>query len=196
MKVAMPGGSGQVGTMLARSFHRAGHDVVVFSRKPFRAPWRVVPWDGRTEGAWIDELDAADAVINLAGRSVNCRYTAKNRKQITDSRVESRRIIGTAIARVRRPPAVWLQATTATIYAHRYDAANDEFNGILGGSEPGAPDTWRFSIEVAKAWERALDEAVTPHTRKVNPSYAVMDPRLRIPRVSRWHGAKVFTTAD
>jgi uncharacterized protein len=72
-----------------------------------------------------------------------------------------------AIARARRPPRVWLQASTATIYAHRYDAANDERTGVLGGAEPGAPSTWVFSIDVARAWERALDEAVTPATRKV-----------------------------
>ncbi len=76
-------------------------------------------------------------------------------------------MIGEAIARVGRPPAVWLQAGTATIYAHRYDAPNDEASGVLGGSEPRAPDTWRFSIDVATAWERALDEAQTPKTRKV-----------------------------
>src|SRR6185503_3604536 len=65
------------------------------------------------------------------------------------------------------PPRVWLQASTATIYAHRFDAANDEETGIIGGNEPGAPDTWRFSIDVATAWERTLNQAETPHTRKV-----------------------------
>jgi len=65
------------------------------------------------------------------------------------------------------PPKVWLQASTATIYAHRFDAANDEETGVLGGNEPDSPDTWRFSIDVAMAWERALNEANTPRTRKV-----------------------------
>jgi uncharacterized protein (TIGR01777 family) len=106
-------------------------------------------------------------VVNLAGRSVNCRYHAANRREILDSRVQSTRAVGEAIARAARPPRVWLQASTATIYAHRYDAPNDERTGVVGGSEPDAPDTWRFSIDVASAWERALDGAVTPYTRKV-----------------------------
>ena len=75
------------------------------------------------------------------------------------------------------PPPVWLQASTATIYAHRFDAANNEVSGILGGREPNAPDTWRFSIDVATAWEKAVDEAVTPRTRKVKlRSAMVMSP--------------------
>jgi uncharacterized protein (TIGR01777 family) len=112
-------------------------------------------------------VDGADVVINMVGRSVNCRYTARNREEILRSRVDSVRAVGEAIARAARPPRVWLQASTATIYAHRFDAANDEATGILGGGEPGAPETWRFSIDVATAWERALDEAHAPRTRKV-----------------------------
>jgi uncharacterized protein (TIGR01777 family) len=169
MKIIIPGGSGQVGTVLARHFHAVGHEVVVLSRAPDRAvaPWRAIEWDGMTLGLWANQFDGADVVINLAGRSVNCRYNQKNRRAIMDSRVNSTRIVGKVIAQAKRPPRVWLQASTATIYAHRYDAPNDEATGILGGDEPGAPDTWRFSIDVAKAWERTLDEAVTPHTRKV-----------------------------
>jgi hypothetical protein len=84
-----------------------------------------------------------------------------------DSRVNATRIVGEAIARAARPPRVWLQASTATIYAHRFDASNDEATGIIGGSEPDAPAQWRFSIEVATAWEQAALEAATPRTRKV-----------------------------
>lgn len=123
-------------------------------------------WDGRTLGHWTRELDRADVVINLAGRSVNCRYTPANRKAIVESRVESTRAIGEAIQRSHNPPPLWLQASTATIYAHRFDASNDE-NGIIGGDEVDAPDTWRFSIEVAKAWEAAVDEWELPRTRNV-----------------------------
>jgi uncharacterized protein (TIGR01777 family) len=168
MKFVLPGGSGQVGTVLARALVREGHEVVVLSRHPSPAgPARAVAWDARSLGPWAREIDGADVVINLAGRSVNCRYSAANRRLIMDSRVDSTRVVGEAIAAAARPPRVWLQASTATIYAHRLDAANDERHGILGGAEPDAPDTWRFSIDVARAWERALDEAITPHTRKV-----------------------------
>ena len=85
------------------------------------------------------EIDGADVVINLAGRSVNCRYTAENRRLIKESRINSTRAVGQAIAAAARPPRVWLQASTATIYAHRYDAPNDEATGILGGSEAECP---------------------------------------------------------
>ncbi|MFN6962677.1 MAG: TIGR01777 family oxidoreductase [Pyrinomonadaceae bacterium] len=168
MKIVIPGGSGQVGRVLARAFQAYGHDVAVLSRGINNSkPWRVVAWDGKSIGEWAAEIDGADVVINLAGRSVNCRYNEKNRREMMDSRVDSTRVVGEAIARAERPPRVWLQASTATIYAHRFDAANDDVTGIIGGSEPDAPDTWRFSIDVATSWERAANEADTPHTRKV-----------------------------
>jgi uncharacterized protein (TIGR01777 family) len=167
MRIVIPGGSGQVGTVLARAFHAGGHDVVVLSRRPVSRPWRVVAWDGMNLGEWQAEIDGSDAVINLTGRSVNCRYNRRNREDILQSRVRSTHVVGQAIARVARPPRVWLQASTATIYAHRYDAPNDERSGILGGHEMHAPSAWRFSIDVAQAWERAFDEAKTPRTRKV-----------------------------
>lgn len=178
MKVVIPGGSGHVGTILARAFHEGGADVVVLSRTQTDAlPWRVVQWDGETLGEWAAEVEGAQAVINLAGRSVNCRYTAENRRLIIDSRVKSTRIVGQAIAQANNPPRVWLQASTATLYAHRYDAPNDEATGIIGGAEPNAPDTWRFSIDVVKKWERELNAAATPQTRKVlMRSAIVMSP--------------------
>ena len=147
MKIVIPGGSGQVGTLLARAFHAGGHEVVVVARHPPRAPWRTMAWDARTVGAWARELDGADAVVNLAGRSVNCRYDEHTRDVILRSRVVSVRAVAAAVARCRQPPPVWLQASTATIYAHRLDAANDEATGRVGGGEPGAPDSWRFSVE-------------------------------------------------
>jgi uncharacterized protein (TIGR01777 family) len=167
MTIVIPGGSGHVGTVLASDFFRDGHDVVVLSRHPEARPWRVLPWDGATLGAWAAAIDGCDVVINLAGRSVNCRYTAANRRDILQSRVSSVRAVGEAITQASRPPRVWLQASTATIYAHRYDAPNDEASGVIGGHEPGAPDAWRFSIDVARAWERAFDEARVERTRKV-----------------------------
>ena len=169
MKIVIPGGSGQIGTMLARTFAGEGSEVVILSRKPeAHSSWRVREWDARSWGDWAEEFEGADAVINLAGRSVNCRYTPENRRAITESRVDSTSVVGQAIARASRPPRVWLQMSTATIYAHRYDAPNDEASGIIGGGEPNVPDTWRFSIEVAKAWERAVQSAAPlPRTRTV-----------------------------
>jgi uncharacterized protein (TIGR01777 family) len=167
MKIVIPGGSGQVGSLLARSFIADGHDVVVLSRNPRNEPWKVVQWDGETVGDWAMEIEGADVVINLAGRSVNCRYNPENRRLIRESRVKSTRAIGQAIAQAIRPPRVWLQASTATIYAHRYDAPNDEETGVLGGSEANAPDTWKFSIDVAKAWEQAATEMKLRQTRVV-----------------------------
>ncbi len=168
MKVVIPGGSGHVGTILARALMSRGHEVVVLSRRrKLDLPWRVVAWDGETIGDWSSEVDGADVVINLAGRSVNCRYNAANRRAILESRVRSTKVVGAAIGRSRVPPSVWLQASTATIYAHRYDAPNDERSGVIGGNEPDAPSTWRFSIDVARAWEAAADEAHVPGTRQV-----------------------------
>ncbi|MEA2559361.1 MAG: uncharacterized protein QOH06_865 [Acidobacteriota bacterium] len=152
MNIVIPGGTGQVGTLLARKFQADGHQVVVLNR---------------SQRDWPRAIDGSDVVINLAGRSVNCRYTKKNRDEILDSRVSSVRAVGQAIRDAKRPPAVWLQASTATIYAHTYDAPNDETSGLIGGSEPDAPETWQFSIDVATAWEKALDEEATPKTRKV-----------------------------
>ncbi len=175
MKIVIVGGTGQVGTVLARAFYDTGDEVVVVSRKPQDAPWRMAGWDGRNVGIWAAELEEADALINLAGRSVNCRYGEKHRREIMDSRVFSVRTLARAIAQCSRPPRVWLQASTATIYAHRYDAANTESTGIIGGQEPNAPDTWRFSIDVATSWEKVFHEAAaTPQTRKVLLRSAIM----------------------
>ena len=177
MKIVIPGGSGQVGTILARAFHAEGEEVVVLSRRPSSTPWRTVEWDGETAGAWAAELEGADTVINLAGHTVNCRYNAANRGRILESRVRSTRAVGEAVARAVRPPRAWLQASTATLYAHRYDADNDEATGVIGGDEPDAPGAWRFSIRVAKAWEAAQDAVRTPGTRQVKlRSAMVMSP--------------------
>ncbi len=166
-KIVIPGGSGQVGHLLARHFHAEGHEVTVLSRHPKPAPWRVVYWDGVTPGEWAAGLERSDVCINLAGRSVNCRYTAANRRSIRESRIRSTRLLHEAIASLRHPPRLWVNASTATIYRHSLDRAMSESDGELGGSEPGAPDTWNFSIDVAKAWEDAFFSTPTPLTRKV-----------------------------
>jgi len=142
MKIVIPGGTGQVGTLLARAFHKDGHEVVVLGRRlPPNMPWRIMKWDTANISGWAKEIDGADIVINLVGRSVNCRYTPKNRQEILQSRIESAQAVGLAIQTAKRPPRAWLQAGTATIYAHTYDTPNDEFSGVIGGHEPDAPDT-------------------------------------------------------
>src|SRR5262249_1169936 len=152
------------GSLLRRRAEERNDEVLVLSRRP---RGQELAWDGRSLGAWASALDGADAVVNLAGRTVNCRYTKKNLAEMMDSRVDSTRVIAAAIARAKRPPKTWLQMSTATIYAHRFDAPNDETSGLLGGDEPGVPAYWGFSVDIAKAWERTQREAPTPETRKV-----------------------------
>ena len=167
MKIVIPGGSGQVGHVLARHFHQQGHDVVVLSREPRKEPWGVVRWDGANAGPWTALLDGADVCINLAGRSVNCRYGEANRRAITESRVHTTLLLHRVVASLHTPPRLWINASTATIYRHALDRPMDEATGELGGNEPGAPDTWNFSIRVAKAWEEAFFATITPRTRQV-----------------------------
>lgn len=159
MRIVIPGGSGHIGVFLRRGLTEAGHDVTVVGRT------EGVRWDGRTLDPAV--LDGADAVVNLAGRSVNCRYTAENLRQMMSSRVDSARAVGEAIAKAADPPRVWLQMSTATIYAHRFDAPNDEVTGVFGGGEPEVPRYWDYSVEIARRWEAEQARAVTPATRKV-----------------------------
>jgi uncharacterized protein (TIGR01777 family) len=165
-KIVLPGGAGFLGQVLAEWFTSAGHDVVVLTRRPqaYSGCGRAVAWDGRQLADWWHELDGALAVVNLAGRSVNCRYHARNRDLMMRSRVEPTRVLGEAIARCATPPRVWLNSSTATIYKHSFDRPMDEATGVIGGT-PEVKD--EFSIEVATAWEKVFDEAVTPRTRKV-----------------------------
>ena len=165
MKIVIPGGTGQVGTILNRALTAAGHDVVVLTRRPRRKG--EIHWDGETLGPWVEAINGSDIVINLAGRSVSCRYTAANLQAMMDSRVNSARVVGESIAAAAQPPRVWLQMSTATIYAHCFDAPHDEATGVFGGTEPGVPDYWAYSVGIAKAWEREQERAETPHTRKV-----------------------------
>ena len=168
MKIVIPGGSGQVGTVLARAFHGDGHEVVVLSRRPSARPWRVVPWDGGRSASWADEIDGADVVINLAGRSVNCRYNAANRREIMESRVESTRAVGQAIAQRgarrrasgcrRAPPR---STRTATMRRTTRRPASSAATSRTRPTPGASASTSR------RAWERALDEATTARTRKV-----------------------------
>ncbi len=167
MKIVIPGGSGQIGKVLVRHFTKRGDDVFVLSRSGRVDGAHGMAWDGRTLGPWADVFEGADVVINLAGRTVDCRYTEQNLREMLESRVDSTRVVGAAIANAKRPPRLWLQMSTATIYAHRFDAPNDEATGILGGSEPDAPAYWKRSVDIGLAWERAQSETSTPRTRQI-----------------------------
>ena len=164
-RLILAGGSGFLGRALARHFQAKQWEVVILTRSPHQAAVskREARWDGCTIGSWRTELEDAAAVVNLTGRTVNCRYNARNRSEILESRVNSTRVIGEAIAACATPPLVWLNASTATLYKHSLDKPMDESGEIEASEE--ARDA--FSVEVGKAWERALDEAATPGTRKV-----------------------------
>lgn len=174
LRLVIVGGSGQVGNILARHFHARGHHVTAISRSAKPAPWRVVRWDGISAGDWTAELENADVLINLAGRSVNCRYNDANRREIKTSRVQTTRLLGQVLSQIATPPRLWMNASTATIYRHSLDRAMDEETGEIGGDESNAPATWRFSIDVATSWEEAFFSAASPHTRQIALRSAVI----------------------
>lgn len=158
--VVIIGANGFLGRYLCRHFARNGREVVAIarSRKGWSGDGMFLEWDGKNLGPWAYALEGAELVINLAGRSVNCRYNAANRAEIIRSRVDSTAVIGKAIAECRVPPKLWLNSSTATFYRHAEDKAQDEWNGEAGKG---------FSVEVAQAWEDAFFEAKVPaETRK------------------------------
>jgi uncharacterized protein (TIGR01777 family) len=164
-KIIIAGGSGFLGKALTKTFSQRGMEVVILSRR--QAPVdsaRTVQWDGRTIGDWAEEINGSSALINLTGRSVNCRYTERHRAEIMDSRILSTRVLGKAIEQCSSPPKTWLNSSTATIYKHSYDHPNDEETGMMDSSPAGRD---RFSVEVAKAWEKELHFAHTLETHKV-----------------------------
>src|SRR5258708_20177394 len=118
--VVLAGGNGFLGRMLAREFTERGLQVFVLSRDPLESSPGIkqLHWDGRTLGAWRQSLEGAKAVVNLAGRSVNCRYNRQNRDLILNSRVDSTRAIGQSIAHLAKPPSVCLKPTTAPPSTH------------------------------------------------------------------------------
>ena len=193
-RIILAGGSGFLGGVLAKHFAAMNWDVVVLTRRAGAAavvgqasrlsgatshspapldrrdacpttkcPVREVAWDGATPGDWARELEGAEAVVNLCGKSVDCRYTAANKKLLIESRTVPTQAMGAAIARCANPPRVWLNASSATLYKHSFDAPMDESSPV--GATHEAKD--EFSIEIINQWERALNEAMTPKTRKV-----------------------------
>lgn len=163
MKVVIPGGTGQIGGFLARWFRGRGDEVVILGRS---VPEPHLRWDARSDGPWFDAIDGADLVINMTGRTVNCRYHWANLNEMMRSRIDSCLAVGRAIAAASRPPKLWLQGSTATIYAHNLGEPFDE-NGPFGGDEPDVPAYWGYSVHIARAWELALAASPTPNTRKI-----------------------------
>lgn len=159
--VVIIGANGFLGRYLCRHFSRNGREVVAIARnrKGWSGDGMFLEWDGKTIGPWAYALEGAELVINLSGRSVNCRYNAKNREEILTSRVQSTQIVGQAIAACRVPPKLWINSSTATWYRHAEDEAQNEWHGTVGKG---------FSCEVASAWEDAFFSAKVPaETRKV-----------------------------
>jgi uncharacterized protein (TIGR01777 family) len=173
-KIIIAGGTGFIGQALAARWGKDNR-IVILGRQDTRAHnnaygrqvltaaqgyhvtyWR---WDGQhVEAHWAKEIDGCDLVINLAGRSVNCRYTRRNRQEILDSRVNATKAIGQAIREATMPPKLWINAASATIYRHARDRPQDEYTGEEGSG---------FSVQVCQSWERAFFEQRTPFTRKV-----------------------------
>ncbi len=137
-----------------------GYEITILSRQGgvSAGPIRHVAWDGQTMGPWASVVDNSHAVINLAGRTVNCRYNSKHKKEIYESRLLSTKVIGEAITAAANPPKVWLNSSSATIYRHALDRPMDEATGEIGTG---------FSVDVCQKWEKALADAQTPNTRKV-----------------------------
>lgn len=158
-KVILAGGTGTMGLILQQHFAERGDEVVVLTRRPPLTPpngedlrilkqhpqARMIPWNGKTPGAWAAELENADVVVNLAGRSVDCRYTAENKVLILNSRTDATRVLGEAIAACAHPPKLWINLSSATVYRHAEDRPMDEFTGELGSD---------FSPQVVLAWEK------------------------------------------
>lgn len=150
MKIILAGGTGTMGLILQQHFAERGDEVVVLTRTPDRKQHphaRMVGWDGRHVGDWSKEIDGADVVINLAGRSVDCRYTERNKTVILNSRVDATNALGAVIASSTKPPAVWINMSSATVYRHAEDRPMDEATGELGSD---------FSPQVVLAWEKAF----------------------------------------
>lgn len=159
-KIIIAGGSGCIGSALARYYKNKVTEIIILSResRPQQGNIRTISWDGKTTGPWINELNGADMLINLTGRNVNCRYNKKNRDEILNSRIDSTKVLGEAIRSVKHPPRLWIQSSSATIYRHAEDRPMDEFTGEIGEG---------FSVEVCKAWEKTFQQQATPCTRKV-----------------------------
>jgi uncharacterized protein (TIGR01777 family) len=159
-KIILAGGNGYLGKVLAKYYSLIADEVVVLSRKAATANGniRTVLWDGKTIGTWSAEMESSDLIINLCGKNVNCRYTENNKTEIVASRVVPTALLGEVIANLKSPPGLWINISSATIYRHAEDSAQDEESGDIG---------YGFSIDVCRAWEQTFFDTRTPYTRKV-----------------------------
>lgn len=156
MKIIIAGGSGFLGKALEKYFSDANHQVFVLSRKPLKK--NDIYWDARSFGEWTNKLENTDVLINLTGKSVDCRYTDQNKGEILASRINSTRILRMAIEKCQNPPKIWLNASSATIYIHAETQLMDEENGIIGDD---------FSMNICKEWEKEFFKTEQPTVRKV-----------------------------
>ncbi|NLP53108.1 TIGR01777 family oxidoreductase [Bacillus sp. RO1] len=157
-KVVLAGGTGFIGQYLEKQFIQQNYEVIIISRKPQHVAWT----DIKGIKAAIDN---AELIINLAGKSVDCRYNEKNKQEIFDSRTETTRILGEAIESVSNPPGLWINSSTATIYRHAEDRPMTETTGEIGEG---------FSVEVAKAWEKSFFDFNLPQTRQAALRIAIV----------------------
>lgn len=160
-KIIIAGGTGFLGQYLARYFAEKGFQIIVLSRKGHenQENIRYLKWDGKSQGSWSKALEGATMIINLAGKSVNCRYTPKNRRIILSSRIDATKAIGEAIQNCSKAPQLWINAASSTIYDHTVKGpANDEYEGKIGDD---------FSMNVCKAWEETFLNCTTLQTRKI-----------------------------
>ncbi|MEW4429588.1 TIGR01777 family oxidoreductase [Paenibacillus pabuli] len=157
-KVVLAGGTGFVGQDFAQRFRKLGYEVLIISRQPGHIAWK--DSDGIRQA-----LEGAEMLINLAGKSVNCRYTDENRRIILESRTSTTRILGESILECEHPPKLWINSSTATIYRHAEDRPMTEKEGEIGSG---------FSVDVAKAWEQAFFEFSLPSTRQIALRIAIV----------------------
>ncbi|HWK98341.1 MAG TPA: TIGR01777 family oxidoreductase [Parapedobacter sp.] len=158
-KIVIAGGTGALGTLLSNAYTEQGREVVVLGRSGADVSGKAkhVHWNGHTISDWAGELEGATAVVNLAGRSIDTRFTAKHKREIVESRVMSTAVIGEAISHCRHPPAVWVNAGGISIYTP----------SAAIRTEHDLPEGTDFLAQVSQQWETAFANAATPMTRKV-----------------------------
>ncbi|MGL4629573.1 MAG: TIGR01777 family oxidoreductase [Leadbetterella sp.] len=154
MKIILAGGNGYLGKALQKYF--STQEVYILTRNPQAS--NHIYWDAKNLGAWINHLENVDVLINLTGKSVDCRYTDSNKKEILESRIKSTALLSEAINLCTIPPKVWLNSSSATIYNHAETLPNTESNGVLGDD---------FSMNICKTWENEFFSSYNPSTRKV-----------------------------